>query len=85
MGWVDISYARASSQPRDRTCALMSLTLADRFFTTSTTWDGPMVLSVRSTAGGAPACRAGRDKSVEVWTAYEREESREQSRWGGGP
>ena len=65
--------------------SLMSLTLANRFFTTSATWDGPMVLSVSTTARGAPEGRAGRDKCLEVWTAYEREESREESRWGGGP
>ena len=34
--WVAISYCWGSSQPRDRTCVSC---LADRFFTTSTTWE----------------------------------------------
>ena len=33
--WVAISYSRGSSQPR----SLMSSALADRFFTTRTTWE----------------------------------------------
>ena len=33
--WVAISFSRGSSQPRD----LMSLALADRFFTTNATWE----------------------------------------------
>ena len=32
--WVAVSYARASSQPKDQTTYLMSPALADRFFTT---------------------------------------------------
>ena len=36
--WVAISFSRGSSQPRDWTC-VSSLALADRFYTTSTTWE----------------------------------------------
>ena len=37
--WVDISYSRESSWPRDRTCISYVSCLAGRFFTTSATWE----------------------------------------------
>ena len=39
--WVAMPSSRGSSQPRDHTRISMSLALADRFFTTSTTREAP--------------------------------------------
>ena len=39
--WVAMPFLGRFSQPRDQTCHSMSLALADRFFTTSTTWEAP--------------------------------------------
>ena len=36
--WVAIPFTKSSFQARDRMKGLMSLALAGRFFTTSTTW-----------------------------------------------
>ena len=38
--WVAMPSSRRSSQPRDRTQSLLSLALADEFFTNSATCDG---------------------------------------------
>ena len=40
--WVAIPSSRGSSQPRVEPVSLMSPALAGRFFTTSTTWEGPI-------------------------------------------
>ena len=37
--WVAMPSSRGSSRPRDKPASLMSPALADRFFTTSTTWE----------------------------------------------
>ena len=41
--WVAMFSSRESSRPRDQTCISRLLTLADRFFTISTTWEAPEV------------------------------------------
>ena len=39
--WAATPFSKGSSGPRDRTESVMSLALVGRFFTTSTTWEGP--------------------------------------------
>ena len=39
--WVGLPSSRGSSGPRIEPASLTSLALADKFFTTSTTWEAP--------------------------------------------
>ena len=39
--WLAISSSRESAQPRERTASPIAPALADRFFTTSATWEAP--------------------------------------------
>ena len=41
--WVAIPFSRGSSRPRDQTCVSMSPALVGSFFTTGTTWEGPLL------------------------------------------
>ena len=42
--WVAMPSSRGSSQPRDQTHIFMSPALAGGFFTTSTTWESPLII-----------------------------------------
>ena len=41
--WVATPFSRGSSHPRDRSCVSYSPSFAGRFFTSSATWEAPVL------------------------------------------